>query len=74
MAAGDPNVFAIAVALLAVAWLGFQVMRGLRTGFSHAAGFRFSRAERPKEFWLILAVQILVILVLLAVIALELGS
>ena len=69
-----PNVFAIAVALGVAVWLGLQVVHGLRTGFFHAASFRFSRAERPREFWLILAVQVLVILVLLAVIALELGT
>jgi hypothetical protein len=57
------------VALATVAWLGYQAVRGLRTGSIRAAGFRFSRSERPGEFWALFGVHVFVILVLLAVIA-----
>lgn len=70
----DTRAFAIAVALCVVAWLGYQVVQGLRTGQARAAGFRFSRADRPGEFWLILSLQAVVALIVLAVVALELAD
>jgi hypothetical protein len=70
----ESGAFAIAAALGVVAWLGYQVAQGLRTGYIRTAGFRFSRTERPGEFWSILAVHVFVILLLVVVIALEATS
>lgn len=68
------NALAVVVALAVSAWLAFQFIQGLRTGSARAAGFRFSRDARPSEFWLILAVQLFVILLLLVAAALEVVS
>ena len=65
------NTLAVVVALGVAAWLGYQIIQGLRTGEARAAGFRFSRGDRPGELWLVLAVQAVVLLVLLAAVALE---
>lgn len=70
----DSQAFAIAVALCVVAWFGYRIVQGLRTGQARAASFRFSRADRPGEFWLILALQAVVSLIVLAVVALELAG
>ncbi len=38
-------------------WLGFEVLRALRTGIANAGGILIPRRSRPRAFWLVAAVQ-----------------